>query len=326
VLSNKLSEIISPIQKELDTFNEIFKSSLKSKVGLVDLVMKYILKQKGKKIRPVLVLFSAGVSGEITERAYRGAVLVEMLHTATLVHDDVVDAAEMRRGLPSINAVWKNKVSVLIGDYLLSRGLMLAVDGSDFDFLRVVTDTVKRMSEGELLQISKTRKLDLDEETYYKIISDKTASLISTCCEIGARSVSEDDKVIESLRNFGASLGIAFQIRDDILDYTGKSKIIGKPLGGDIKEKKITLPLIYSLKQVDKKESERIIKLIKSERKKGRIKEVIDFVKSHGGIEYAEGEADKYIKKAKDSISGFPENEYKTSLTSLVDFVVKRKN
>ncbi len=326
MLSNKLSEIISPIRKELDTFNEIFKSSLKSKVGLVDLVMKYILKQKGKKIRPVLVLFSAGLSGGITERAYRGAVLVEMLHTATLVHDDVVDAAEIRRGLPSINAVWKNKVAVLIGDYLLSRGLMLAVDGNDFDFLRVVTDTVKRMSEGELLQISKTRKLDLDEETYYKIISDKTASLISTCCEIGARSVSKDEKVIESLHSFGESLGIAFQIRDDILDYTGKSKIIGKPLGGDIKEKKITLPLIYSLKNVDKKESERIIKLIKSERKKGRIKEVIDFVLSNGGIEYAESEADKYIKKAKDSISSFPENDYKTSLNSLVDFVVNRKN
>lgn len=326
MLSNKLSEIISPIRKELDTFNEIFKSSLKSKVGLVDLVMKYILKQKGKKIRPVLVLFSAGLSGGITARAYRGAVLVEMLHTATLVHDDVVDAAEIRRGLPSINAVWKNKVAVLIGDYLLSRGLMLAVDGNDFDFLRVVTDTVKRMSEGELLQISKTRKLDLDEETYYKIISDKTASLISTCCEIGARSVSKDEKVIESLRSFGESLGIAFQIRDDILDYTGKSKIIGKPLGGDIKEKKITLPLIYSLKNVDKKESERIIKLIKSERKKGRIKEVIDFVLSNGGIEYAESEADKYIKKAKDSISSFPENDYKTSLNSLVDFVVNRKN
>lgn len=326
MLSNKLSEIISPIHKELDTFNEIFKSSLKSKVGLVDLVMKYILKQKGKKIRPILVLFSAGLSGGITERAYRGAVLVEMLHTATLVHDDVVDTAEIRRGLPSINAVWKNKVAVLIGDYLLSRGLMLAVDGNDFDFLRVVTDTVKRMSEGELLQISKTRKLDLDEETYYKIISDKTASLISTCCELGARSISKDEKVIESLRHFGESLGIAFQIRDDILDYTGKSKIIGKPLGGDIKEKKITLPLIYSLKNVNKKESERIIKLIKSERKKGRIREVIDFVLSNGGIEYAESEADKYIKKAKDSISFFPDNEYKTSLIALVDFVVKRKN
>ena len=322
----KLSEIISPIRKELDSFNEIFKSSLKSKVGLVDLVTKYILKQKGKKIRPVLVLSAAGLCGGITERSYRGAVLVEMLHTATLVHDDVVDAAEKRRGLPSINAVWKNKVAVLIGDYLLSRGLMLAVDGDDYDFLRVVTNTVKRMSEGELLQISKTRKLDINEETYYRIISDKTASLISTCCEIGARSATDDQKAIESLREFGESLGIAFQIRDDILDYTGKSSVIGKPLGGDIKEKKITLPLIYSLKQVDPKESDRIIKLIKSERKKGRIQEVIQFVKDNGGIKYAESESDRYVEKAKNSIKDLPESDYKTSLNSLVDFVVNRKS
>lgn len=322
----KLSEIIQPIEKELDLFNDKFKISLKSKVGLVDLVTKYILKQKGKKIRPVLVLLSAGLSGEISDRAYRGAVLVEMLHTATLVHDDVVDAAETRRGIPSINAVWKNKVAVLIGDYLLSRGLMLAVDGNDFDFLRVVTDTVKRMSEGELLQISKTRKLDIDEETYFKIISDKTASLISTCCEIGARSSTDDINKIAALRNFGESLGIAFQIRDDILDYTGKSKIIGKPLGGDIKEKKITLPLIYSLKNVEKNEANRIIKLIKSERKKGRITEVINFVLKNGGIDYAETQADKFITVAKENLQHFPDSSYKKSLSDLVQFVVNRKN
>lgn len=322
----KLSEIIHPIEKELDLFNDKFKSSLKSKVALVDLVAKYILKQKGKKIRPVLVLLSAGLNGEISDRAYRGAVLVEMLHTATLVHDDVVDASETRRGLPSINAVWKNKIAVLIGDYLLSRGLMLAVDGNDFDFLRVVADTVKRMSEGELLQISKTRKLDIDEKTYFKIISDKTASLISTCCEIGARSSTGDENKIIALRNFGESLGIAFQIRDDILDYTGKTKIIGKPLGGDIKEKKITLPLIYSLKNVEKKEAERIIKLIKSERKKGRISEVIDFVLHNGGIEYAESQAFKYINLAKDNLQHFPDSQYKVLLTNLVDFVVNRRN
>ncbi len=322
----KLSEIIQPIEKELDLFNDKFKISLKSKVGLVDLVTKYILKQKGKKIRPVLVLLSAGLSGEISDRAYRGAVLVEMLHTATLVHDDVVDAAETRRGIPSINAVWKNKVAVLIGDYLLSRGLMLAVDGNDFDFLRVVTDTVKRMSEGELLQISKTRKLDIDEETYFKIISDKTASLISTCCEIGARSSTDDVNKITALKNFGESLGIAFQIRDDILDYTGKSKIIGKPLGGDIKEKKITLPLIYSLKNVEKKEANRIIKLIKSESKKGRISEVIDFVLNNGGIEYAESQAVQFIHSANESLKVFPDSPYKSSLLELVDFVVNRKN
>jgi octaprenyl-diphosphate synthase len=322
----KLPEIILPIQQELESFNDKFKSSIKSKVGLVDLVTKYILKQKGKKIRPVLVLLSAGISGGISDRSYRGAVLVEMLHTATLVHDDVVDAAETRRGLPSINAVWKNKVAVLIGDYLLSRGLMLAVDGNDFDFLRIVTDTVKRMSEGELLQISKTRKLDIDEETYYKIISDKTASLISTCCEIGAKSATQNEEQIQAMRSFGEALGIAFQIKDDILDYTGKTKILGKPLGGDIKEKKITLPLIYSLKNVDKSEAKRIINLIKSERKKGRIQEVIDFVLTNGGIEYAEKEAEKWISKAKESLNTFAESQYKQSLTELVDFVVQRRN
>ncbi|WKZ71166.1 MAG: polyprenyl synthetase family protein [Melioribacteraceae bacterium] len=322
----KLPEIILPIQQELESFNDKFKSSIKSKVGLVDLVTKYILKQKGKKIRPVLVLLSAGISGGISDRSYRGAVLVEMLHTATLVHDDVVDAAETRRGLPSINAVWKNKVAVLIGDYLLSRGLMLAVDGNDFDFLRIVTDTVKRMSEGELLQISKTRKLDIDEETYYKIISDKTASLISTCCEIGAKSATQNEGQIQAMRSFGEALGIAFQIKDDILDYTGKTKILGKPLGGDIKEKKITLPLIYSLKNVDKSEAKRIINLIKSERKKGRIQEVIDFVLTNGGIEYAEKEAEKWISKAKESLNTFAESQYKQSLTELVDFVVQRRN
>ncbi|RJP57864.1 MAG: polyprenyl synthetase family protein [Ignavibacteriales bacterium] len=322
----KLPEIILPIQQELESFNDKFKSSIKSKVGLVDLVTKYILKQKGKKIRPVLVLLSAGISGGISDRSYRGAVLVEMLHTATLVHDDVVDAAETRRGLPSINAVWKNKVAVLIGDYLLSRGLMLAVDGNDFDFLRIVTDTVKRMSEGELLQISKTRKLDIDEETYYEIISDKTASLISTCCEIGAKSATQNEEQIQAMRSFGEALGIAFQIKDDILDYTGKTKILGKPLGGDIKEKKITLPLIYSLKNVDKSEAKRIINLIKSERKKGRIQEVIDFVLTNGGIEYAEKEAEKWISKAKESLNTFAESQYKQSLTELVDFVVQRRN
>ena len=322
----KLSDISRPINDELDKFNEIFKTSLKSKVGLVDLVAKYILKQKGKKIRPLLVLLSSKLSGGVTERTYKGAVLVELLHTATLVHDDVVDGAETRRGLPSINAVWKNKVAVLMGDYLLARGLLLAVEGGDYDFLKVVTSTVKRMSEGELLQISKTRKLDIDEETYYRIISDKTASLISTCCEIGARSSTDDEEKITAMRDFGEALGIAFQIRDDILDYTGTTKIIGKPLGGDIKEKKITLPLIYSLKNVDKKESERIIKLIKSERKKGRIKEVIEFVIKNGGIEYALNAAVQYSEKAKTSLNVFPDNETKLALNGLVDFVVERKN
>ncbi|MEK6552745.1 MAG: polyprenyl synthetase family protein, partial [Bacteroidota bacterium] len=248
MINRSFAEITHPVEDELSKFSELFKHSLKSKVTLLELVTRYILKQKGKKIRPILVLLSSNLCGGISERSYRGATLVELLHTATLVHDDVVDNAETRRNFPSINAVWKNKIAVLMGDYLLARGLMLAVDGNDFDFLRVITNTVKRMSEGELLQISKTRKLDIDEETYFRIISDKTASLLSTCCEIGARASTDDEQKITALKGFGENLGIAFQIRDDILDFIGTKNIFGKPLGADIKEKKITLPLIYALK------------------------------------------------------------------------------
>ncbi len=321
-----LSVISKPIKEELDHFNSLFKDSLRSKVGIVDLIAKYIVKQKGKKIRPLLVLLSSKVSGGVTERSYRGAILVELLHTATLVHDDVVDSAEKRRGLPSINAIWKNKVAVLMGDYLLSRGLLIAVENNDFDFLKVITNTVKRMSEGELLQINKTRKLNIDEETYFRIISDKTASLLSTCCEIGAASATNDESKIELMSRFGENLGIAFQIRDDILDFIGTSKIIGKPLGGDIKEKKITLPLIYALSQADKNTAASIIKLIKNGKDKNNVQKVIDFVKESKGIEYAYSVARKYTQEAKKCLDDFPASESKLALESLVDFVIDRKN
>lgn len=321
-----LSTITSLLNDELDKFNDIFKQSLKSKVGLVDLVTRYILKQKGKKIRPVLVLLASKVAGGINDRSYRGAILVELLHTATLVHDDVVDNAEQRRGFPSINAVWKNKIAVLMGDYLLAKGLMLAVESQDFDFLKVITDTVKRMSEGELLQISKTRKLNNDEETYFRIISDKTASLISTCCEIGARASTNDETKIKAMRDFGEYLGIAFQIRDDILDYVGTTKIFGKPLGGDIKEKKLTLPLIYALKQAGKEESKNILSTIKNGGKKLDVTDVIQFVQKYGGIEYAETEAKKFASKAIDCLTLFETSEARRALENLVNFVVERKN
>jgi len=321
-----LSLISRPIKDELDHFNSLFKESLRSKVGIVDLIAKYIIKQKGKKIRPLLVLLSSKVSGGVTERSYRGAILVELLHTATLVHDDVVDSAEKRRGLPSINAIWKNKVAVLMGDYLLSRGLLIAVENDDFDFLKVITNTVKRMSEGELLQINKTRKLNIDEKTYFKIISDKTASLLSTCCEIGAASASADPGKIAAMRNFGENLGIAFQIRDDILDFIGTSKIIGKPLGGDIKEKKITLPLIYALSNADKSTASSIIKLIKNGKDKNNVMKVIEFVKESKGIEYAYSVARNYTREAKKCLEKFPASESKLALESLVDFVIDRKN
>lgn len=321
-----LSKISHPIESELDTFNEIFKKSIRSKVGLVDLVAKYIIRQKGKKVRPLLVLLSAKIIGEVNERSYRGAVLVELLHTATLVHDDVVDNANKRRGVWSINALFKNKVAVLMGDYLLSRGLMIAVDGKDFDFLGVITNTVKRMSEGELLQIQKTRKLDIDEETYFRVISDKTASLLETCCEIGALSATDNPEYHQAMKQFGQSIGMAFQIRDDILDYEGTLKMMGKPVGGDIKEKKITLPLIYSLNQVSKKEAAHIRKLIKNGSKNNDVKEVIKFVRENGGIDYALETAKSYSNRAKEALKILPDSQSKVALEALVDFVIDRKN
>jgi len=326
VIKANLSKISHPIESELDTFNKEFKKSIRSKVGLVDLVAKYIIRQKGKKVRPLLVLLSAKIIGEVNERSYRGAVLVELLHTATLVHDDVVDNANKRRGVWSINAIFKNKVAVLMGDYLLSRGLMIAVDGKDFDFLGVITNTVKRMSEGELLQIQKTRKLDIDEETYFRVISDKTASLLETCCEIGALSATDNPEYHQAMKQFGQSIGMAFQIRDDILDYEGTLKMMGKPVGGDIKEKKITLPLIYSLNQVSKKEAAHIRKLIKNGSKNNDVKEVINFVRENGGIDYALETAKSYSNKAKEALKILPDSQSKVALEALVDFVIDRKN
>jgi octaprenyl-diphosphate synthase len=321
-----LNDISISIKSELDQFEDIFKSSLRSNVGLVDLVARYIIRQKGKKIRPLLVLLSAKISGGVTERTYRGATLVELLHTATLIHDDVVDDANKRRGMWSINALFKNKVAVLMGDYLLSRGLMISVDGKDYDFLGVTTNAVKRMSEGELLQIQKTRKLDIDEETYFKVISDKTASLLETCCSIGAMSTTDNSDYIEAMRNFGHSLGMSFQIRDDILDYEGKSNLIGKPVGGDIKEKKITLPLIYSLNNVPVNEASRIRKILKNGNDKTKVKVVMQFVHENNGIDYALKVAKKYSDAAKESLNIFPDSQIKISMQALVDFVTERKN
>lgn len=322
----KLSDISSPIKKELDIFQTIFKDSMRSKVGLVDLVARYIIRQKGKKIRPLLVLLSSKIAGGINERSYRGAVLVELLHTATLIHDDVVDNADKRRGLWSINKVFKNKIAVLMGDYLLSRGLMIAVEGKDFDFLGVITNAVKRMSEGELLQIQKTRKLDIDEETYFKVISDKTASLIETCCTIGALSATQNEVYINALRKYGHSLGMSFQIRDDILDYEGTSSIIGKPVGGDIREKKITLPLIFAMNKVSRPEANSIKKILKSKNDSESVREIISFVREQNGIEYAYNISRKFALEAKESLEVFPDSQTKLALESLVDFVTERKN
>lgn len=320
-----LNTISAPIAGELDLFSGRYKEAIRSRIGLLDIITRYLLKQKGKKIRPLLVLLSAKACGTIQDRSYRGALLVELLHSATLVHDDVVDSADIRRGLPSINAVWKNKVAVLLGDYLLSRGLILAVEGKDYDFLEVITKTVKRMSEGELLQIQKTRKLDIDEATYFKVISDKTASLISTCCEIGALSSSADAEVHLAMRNFGENLGLAFQIRDDILDIEGSSKIFGKPIGGDIKEKKITLPLLHALNSSGKSEASDIRKAIKSGLKKKELSDIIAFIEKYNGLQYAKEKAVSLANAAKDNLKILPKSESLTSLENLVDFSISRK-
>jgi len=317
-------KIISPVEEELKEFQKQFASVLKSNVALLDIILKYVLKQKGKKIRPVLVLLSAKLCGNINRRTYIAANLVELLHTATLIHDDVVDDAKTRRGIASINAVWKNKAAVLIGDYLLSSGLLISLDNNECGFLQITSEAVKRMSEGELLQIQKARNFDATEETYFKIISDKTASLIKTCCKLGAQSVSDNKTDIDNLSSFGENLGIAFQLRDDMLDYIGRKSLLGKSTGNDLKEKKFTLPLIYSLANSPKSKANQIMKLIKSDSKM-KFDEVYNFVNEFGGIEYTNSKTDYYCSAAKKSIAGYPESDVKTSLYELLDFIGERE-
>lgn len=297
---------------------------MRSRVGIVDTVARYIVRQKGKKIRPILVLLSAQMTGEITARTYNAATLVEILHTATLVHDDVVDQSDTRRGFPSINRIWKNKVAVLMGDYFLARGLLIALEKNEFYFLKIISDAVKRMSEAELLQIQKSKTYDITEATYLEIISGKTASLIGTCCELGAASVTDEKEVWQQLRDFGEYLGMAFQIRDDILDYIGRSNIIGKPTGIDMKEKKFTLPLIYALKQSDRKTTREIIRIIKNGASRKEINYVIDFVENKGGLDYANRQAVDYSQRALACIDSIPYSPAKEAITNLVSFAVER--
>lgn len=318
-----LNKITTPIKNELAEFQKVFSGSLKSNVALVDLITKYILKQKGKKVRPILVLLSAKLCGKISSRTYVAATLVELLHTATLIHDDVVDDAKTRRGLASINAVWKNKAAVLMGDFLLSKGLLVSLDNDEPGFLKATSEAVRRMSEGELLQIQKARNFDATEETYFKVISDKTASLIKTCCKIGAMSTTNDKNKIENMASYGENLGIAFQLRDDLLDYTGRKKLLGKATGNDLKEKKFTLPLLTALKNAPAKNSKEIMKLIKSESGK-KFEAVYYFVEQYGGIEYTQKKITHYADLALSSLDKFANNDSKESLTELVAFVSNR--
>ena len=319
-----LAVIARPIEQHLTTFDEVFRRSIRSNIGLVDLITRYILRQKGKKVRPLLVLLTAELCGGVTDKTYRGATLVEILHTATLIHDDVVDDADVRRGLASINAIWKNKIAVLMGDFLLSKGLLLSLEHDDYQFLRSTSSAVKRMSEGEIHQIQKSRKLDMDEETYLRIIGDKTASFLSTCCEIGAASTTDDPEKHRLMREYGENVGLAFQIRDDLLDYVGRKSITGKPTGLDLSEKKLTLPLIHAISQAPPREGKEIIGMIKSGGKKVNVRKIMEFVTTNGGIDYARGRALFYAKCAKDALNCFPESPSKTSLTAFADFVVER--
>ncbi len=325
LVTHTLDGIKAPVENELKSFHSYFKQSMRSSVSLVDTIARYIVKQKGKRIRPIVVFLSAKTCGTINESTYRGATLVEILHTATLVHDDVVDDADTRRGLASINAVWKNKVAVLMGDYLLSTGLMISLKHNDIYFLKTVSDSVRRMSEGEILQIQKSRELDIDEETYLKIISNKTASLLSTCSEIGAASTTDDAEQRALMKDFGENVGMAFQIRDDILDYTSRKSILGKPIGGDMKEKKITLPLIHALLHASKKDSRRVLKMIKNGADGRAVEYVVDFVQQNGGIHYAEKRAKDFGNQARVCLKPFPDSDAKRSLEMFVDFVMERE-
>ncbi len=319
-----LDEIRKPIASELDVFESKFKDSMRSSVPLLDRITHYIYKRKGKQMRPMFVFFSAQVCGGINESTHRGAALVELLHTATLVHDDVVDDAWERRGFFSVNAVWKNKIAVLVGDFLLAKGLLLSLQHDDFRLLKIVSNAVQQMSEGELLQIEKVRRLDIVEDVYYEIIRQKTASLIASCCACGAASAQTSDENIENMRLFGEYIGMAFQIKDDLLDFGYED--IGKPRGIDIKEKKITLPLIFALNHADRSERRKIINLVKNHsEEQDRVDEVVAFVREKGGLEYAEEKMFEYQRRAFEILYRFPESESRHSLEELVKFTTERK-
>ncbi len=318
-----IAQIQEPIAGHMAEFEKKFRQSMNTNVMLLDRIMNYIVKRKGKQVRPMFVFLSAGAAGGITDATYIGASLIELLHTATLVHDDVVDDSNLRRGFFSINALWKNKIAVLVGDYLLSRGLLLSINNNEVELLRIVSNAVREMSEGELLQMEKARRLDISEEVYYDIIRQKTASLISSCCAVGASSAGADSETVEWMRVFGERVGMAFQIKDDLFDY-GEAQI-GKPVGIDIKEKKMTLPLIYALSKSSWLEKRRIIYIIKNQsHKKRKVQEVIAFVKDSGGIEYATEQMNAYYQKAMDMLGKLPDTPYRQSLADLVQYTIER--
>ncbi len=322
-MSLTLASIQTPIAEELEHFDKYFRTSMKSRVMLLDTILGYLVKRKGKQMRPMFVLFSANLCGGIKPETYRGAALVELLHTATLVHDDVVDEANERRGFFSINALWKNKIAVLVGDFLLSRGLLMSLEHNDYNLLKIVSEAVKQMSEGELLQMEKARKLNVDEPVYFEIIRQKTASLIASCCACGAASATQDEALIQKMWAFGEKVGLAFQIRDDLFDYGSES--VGKPLGIDIREKKMTLPLIYTLNQSSWAERRKCINIVKNHgHDKKKVQWLLDFVKQRGGLKYSEKVMNEYVDQARAILNQFPDSPSRTSMTQMINYTIER--
>ena len=322
---SKVYEIREPISKEMEIFENKFSKLMLSDVPLLNRITHYIIKRKGKQMRPMLIFLCSKLlsSGNVNEKVYRGASVIELIHTATLIHDDVVDESNKRRGFFSINAIWKNKIAVLVGDFLLSKGMLLCIDNKDYDILDVISESVKQMSEGELLQIEKAKKLDIDEETYFEIIKKKTASLISSCCKIAAVFVNSSSSEVKRITKIGMHIGIAFQIKDDLFDY-GK-KTIGKPRGIDIKQKKITLPLIYALNNINKSEKRWLIKSLKKNKKsRALINQIISLVKERGGLDYAIEIMNKYHKLSLNDLETFKDSPYKDSLKKMVNYVIER--
>ncbi|OFX25476.1 MAG: polyprenyl synthetase [Bacteroidetes bacterium GWA2_31_9] len=320
-----LENIQHPISQEMEKFEPFFRDIAKSKVPLLDTITNYIYRRKGKQMRPMLVFLSAKLNGEINNSSFIAASLIELLHTATLIHDDVVDESNMRRGFFSVNALWKNKIAVLVGDYFLSKGLLLAIDNDHFKLLKIVSEAVREMSEGELLQIEKARKLDINEDIYYEIIRKKTATLIAACSACGASSANADDSVVLQMKQFGEYLGMAFQIKDDILDYQSTG-FTGKPSGNDLKEKKMTLPLIYALNNSSFSEKRHIMSIIKNHHKNAKkLNEVIKYVVDKGGIAYSEQKMEEYKQKSLEILYKYPESEVKNSLVDFVEFTINRK-
>lgn len=319
-------QIKQPIKEEMELFEKKFHDAMTSKVALLNRITYYVVNRKGKQMRPMFVFLTAKMvsDGSVNERTYRGASVIELIHTATLVHDDVVDDSNQRRGFFSINALWKNKIAVLVGDYLLSKGLLLSIDNGDFDLLKIISVAVREMSEGELLQIEKARRLDITEAVYYEIIRKKTATLIASCCALGAKSMIDDEIEVENIRKFGELIGMAFQIKDDLFDYSDEA--IGKPTGIDIKEQKMTLPLIYVLNNCSAKEKSWVINSIKNYNKdKNRVKEVIAFVINKNGLSYAEQKMYDFQKEALSLLENYPNSIYKEALILMVNYVIDRK-